>query len=349
MLSVKPLFQPSVERRIGSLNRLVSILLQGIALHSFRCDEAGFEAFQEEMLKLRHEIAGIDDEDSAFLLSAAAIRRLEEYTNSAEAVLAAHRKSEAAALDLVVSSFADLVAPRDALGNRLRAAGNAFAGSLGTSESAGHISELQACVEEIRLRALRRSLGTGYSDRMEFDGITGLPDARQAIDAITDAWDERQEYCAAVYSPMRLDMINSRFGMNAGDDALRKVASHIGENLSSGYRKFRWRGAQFLALADRRVVGPEAEKKMRRLATAKLEHTFTRNGHDVLFPIALTCGAIWLGGRTGSPVSIEAAIQKIDQLAVERLQADDERELLTESHERPFAGGSSTRLRATTH
>jgi hypothetical protein len=55
------------------LNRIISVLLQGLALHSFCHDEGEFGVFQQSLRKLRDQFAVADDDDSRLLLAGSAI------------------------------------------------------------------------------------------------------------------------------------------------------------------------------------------------------------------------------------------------------------------------------------
>src|SRR5437764_583888 len=71
-------------RRSEALYRVVSVLLQGIALHGLQYEEAAFTMFQNSVWKLRAAFEMAQDEDSAMLLACAAIRLLEEHNEGAQ-------------------------------------------------------------------------------------------------------------------------------------------------------------------------------------------------------------------------------------------------------------------------
>ena len=91
------------DRKAEALNRVVSLLLQGISLHAFQFDPIATETFQVSIRKLRTELESVDDEASALLMAAAAIRLLEENNGAAEAHLQA-RQNE---LEKVVALLSD--------------------------------------------------------------------------------------------------------------------------------------------------------------------------------------------------------------------------------------------------
>ena len=75
MLSINPFLQTTPQdHQIDSLNRTITMLLQGIALHSFCHDESEFGVFQSSLRKLRDQMAVTEDEDSKLLLAGSAIR-----------------------------------------------------------------------------------------------------------------------------------------------------------------------------------------------------------------------------------------------------------------------------------
>src|SRR3954466_9609395 len=72
-------------RRSGGLNRVLSVLMQGIALHALPYEDAAFASFQNSVWKLRASFELAQDEDSAMLLAGAVIRLLEEHNDAAQA------------------------------------------------------------------------------------------------------------------------------------------------------------------------------------------------------------------------------------------------------------------------
>ena len=62
------------DQRTESLNRVISMLLQGLALQNFCSDDEEFEAFQRKVRKLREEISKIDDEDTGLLVVGSSAR-----------------------------------------------------------------------------------------------------------------------------------------------------------------------------------------------------------------------------------------------------------------------------------
>src|SRR5665213_243616 len=91
------------DRKADSLNRVVSLLLQGVSLHTFQFDPAVTETFQFSIRKLRSRLELVDDEDSALLMAGAAIRLLEENNEAAEAHLHAKQNE----LEKVIALLSD--------------------------------------------------------------------------------------------------------------------------------------------------------------------------------------------------------------------------------------------------
>ena len=69
----------AVEKQAEVMNRIIAVLLEGIALHGFEYDPAKFEVFQSCIRKLREGFRRNADNDTALLLTGAAIR-LKELT-----------------------------------------------------------------------------------------------------------------------------------------------------------------------------------------------------------------------------------------------------------------------------
>src|SRR4051794_16926461 len=82
------------EKQAEALARIVSVLLQGIALHGFNYNPDAFTLFESSIRKLRTEFEQASDEATALLLTGAAIRLLEDHNAAAEQHLKARRNEE---------------------------------------------------------------------------------------------------------------------------------------------------------------------------------------------------------------------------------------------------------------
>ncbi len=306
--------------RAEALNRVISLLFQGIALYSFSFDTVEFEIFQRAMRKLREEIAAVDDEDSALILAGSAIRTLEEHSSASETAITARQDEMEAALALVSDSLLKVGHISEALALELKESERDVASARKPEDAATARARLSRCLEEIRISVLRRNEGALlcsqiYQDN-EIDALTGLPDSRKAIDAISAAWDRRDHYNAAVFGVRRFDTINARYGFKAGDEVLRVMSSSLAD-VFQDHLFFRWRGPYLLALIDKTssesVVAPE----LKRLAAARLQHTIALKDREVMLTISIAWKLVPLEAK-----SIEDMIHQLDELTTIRLRQE---------------------------
>jgi hypothetical protein len=89
------------EQRVEALHRVVSILLQGVALHGFEYERQAFERFQLGIRKIRANFDELIDDDTAVLLSGAAIRLMEDHGRHSEHFLQTCRTETEAMMALL--------------------------------------------------------------------------------------------------------------------------------------------------------------------------------------------------------------------------------------------------------
>jgi GGDEF domain-containing protein len=319
MLSINPFLQTPRDHRIDSLNRVISVLLQGLALHSFSHDEAEFDVFQRALRKLREEISRVDDDDSALILAGSAIRILEEHRGAAERSVAARQNELEAAMALISDSLLQVGHVSEALTLELKESERDIAAARQPAELASARARLAKCLEEIRLRAMRRNdsalvSARTYSDN-EIDAVTGLPDSRQAMDALTAAWDQREDFQAAVFAVRRLDMINARYGFRAGDEVLRVSSDHVAGLFGEHSLLFRWRGPFLFALIDKRSEASRVVQELQRLASTRLQHTLAVKDREVMLSISMVWTLVALDAK-----NIEEMVRTLDDLTTMQLR-----------------------------
>ena len=320
MRSLNPFLQSPRDHRIECLNRIVSILLQGLALHSFCHDENEFEKFQASLRKLREQLTQADDDDSKLLLAGSAIRTLEEHSAAAANAVAARQNQMESAMALVSESLLKVAQIGEAQALELKESERDVASARKSSDMAAARERLATCLEDIRLRVLSRNETTplpsqSWSDS-EVDSVTGLPDSRKAVDAIVAAWSRREEYSVAVFAVRRLETINTRFGFETGDDILRVLTGHLTGLFAETRLLFRWRGPCLLGLIEKKLE-PRIIAESQRLASTRLQHSITKKDREVILPISLVWTLVPLVAK-----NLEAMLHRLDELTTNRLREE---------------------------
>lgn len=275
----------AAERRAEALGRVVSMLLQGIALHSFESASAEAMAFQTAIRKVRGDFEKVEDQDSTLLLAGAAIRLMEDYNDGIRRHSQAKQNEFEAAIGLLTEALLEVAhAGADTLvGFKEIERDLAAASSLEALRSARE--RLAGAVEEVREEVSNPLRKCGIP-RGEVDRSTGLPDHGFAAGAIAEIWHSRDDYYAVVFTAERLETINMRFGFLAGDQILKMLSRNVAKSLTPDDRLFRWRGPCVMALIRRDAPEALVAADLARIAMARMEHAITLGEREVMLTIS---------------------------------------------------------------
>ncbi len=319
MISINPFLSSPRERRAGTRTRTISTLLEGIARHSFAHDPNEAESFRRSLEDIGEEIAAADDDESASLLAAAAIRRLSERTEAAERDVASRRHELETVLALVSDCLISIGQVDGKLSVELREIERDIPASRDAAEAAAVRARLTRCLDGIRALVLRRNqeamLSSQVHSKDEIDVLTGLPDSRKAAEAITAAWDRREDYSAAVFGVRRLDNINARYGFQAGDEMLQVMSTHVTEVFGAMCLLFRWRGPYLFALLDKHSTDFGIVPQLKRLDYTNLQRTLSVRDREVMLSISIASKLVPLEAS-----SVEDMIRVLDEVTTTRLR-----------------------------
>ncbi len=305
------------EEQTKALNRVLSMLLQGLALQSYCQDDDEFQAFQNKVRRLREEIARIDDEDSGLLVVGSTARAVDRGEGS-ERELTPREKDLQAAISMISESLLSVARSPEAQAMALRQSQHDVTTARTGEEIAAAAARLSVCLDGIRLQILRKEddvlAPSQHYNPTEIDSVTGLPDARQALDALSAAWKHRKKYCAFVFGVRRLDAINARFGFHAGDDVMRVVSQHLAEYFGRDYLLFRWRGPCILCIMEKRLPQPLMTAEVKRVAGMRLEQSVTMRNREAIVAISLSCDLISLETN-----AVEDVITRLEEFITKQI------------------------------
>ncbi|HZL56011.1 MAG TPA: GGDEF domain-containing protein [Bryobacteraceae bacterium] len=301
------------DRKTDSLNRVVSLLLQGISLHTFQFDPAVTETFQISIRKLRSQLELVDDEDSALLMAGAAIRLLEENNEAAEAHLHAKQNELEKVIALLSDALLEVSGASEEKMVQVKEIERDIAAARGIAAMAAGRARMASAAEAIREAALSAAEGLNAASG-EIDGVTGLPDSVHGSAAISEAWGHRSDYYVAIFAAERLDAINTRFGFEAGDQVLQALSQHVTQQAITGDQLFRWRGPCVMSLMRRRLPEAHVLAEMTRTGSSRLEHSISIRDRDAIVSVSTAWQLIPLSAMK----SVDAVIGALDQFAATR-------------------------------
>jgi GGDEF domain-containing protein len=276
----------TVEKQAEALNRIVSVLLQGIGMHAFNYDPAAFAGFENSMRKLRTEFERASDETGALLVAATAIRLLEEHNEGAVRHLAARQNEFETVIGMLSETAIEVARAAPEVAVRVKEIERDLACSTNIQRMASARATLTTCMQDLRAEAMADPLHPTLSSSDQIDPVTGLPDARFAASAFGKVWSRRMEYYAAVFSLERLESVNMRFGLQAGDQMLSILGQHITQHLTPGDQLFRWRGPCLVMLMQRRAAEPLVATELGRISPARLESAIAVREREVMVPVS---------------------------------------------------------------
>ncbi len=282
------------EQRAEALNRVVSILLQGVILHGFQHDQNSFEKFESGMRKVRADFDDAADEDTVLLLAGTAIRLMEEHSREAEQYLASRRNETEAAIAHMSETLWKAAGGASEILVRMKEAERDFSDANRPEELAAARNRLAECVEEMR-RASEAKSETREHIPCAQDSVTGLPDSGFAETAFGNVWSHRNDYYVAIFAMERLQAINQRFGFKAGDEVLLILSQHVAQHIRAGDSLFRWRGPCLVALLQRQAQESLITSELARIAGTRLEHAIKMKDRDVMVPVSMSWNLIPLG------------------------------------------------------
>jgi GGDEF domain-containing protein len=282
------------EKQAEALNRIVSVLLQRIALHSFNFDPDQFSSFDRAIRGIPAEFEHAPDEASAVLAAGAAIRLLEEHSRAAERHDHAFRQELQSVVALLSGTLLEVtgVSPEmtERVKERVKEMERSIAPGGRTETIAAARISLASCLSEIRaefLAAQEFRQSPSWPDP-ETDQITGLPNSTWGARAINSVWNRRHQYYVAVFALQRLETINLRFGFQAGDQMLLLMSQHFARQLTPGDRLFRWRGPCLAMLMQRAVPEAMVNAELNRIAGTRLETAITVRDREVIAPLSVS-------------------------------------------------------------
>jgi GGDEF domain-containing protein len=308
------------EKQAEALSRIISVLLQGIAIHGFNYEPAVFASFENSIRKLRadFERATVEqarDETDALMVVLSAIRLLEEHNESAARHVAARQNEFEAVVGMLSETALQIARAAPEVMVRVKEIERDIARSSNIEAMSAARARLTSCMEDLRAEALadpQHQLGNSSGDQI--DQVTGLPDARHAATAFSKVWNRRMEYYAAVFSLERLEAVNLRFGFQAGDQMLAILGGHIAQHLMPGDQLFRWRGPCLVMLMERRVAEPLVATELGRIAPARLESAIAVREREVMVPISASWNLLPLNSFSNP----EELARKLNEFAAGR-------------------------------
>jgi GGDEF domain-containing protein len=144
----------------------------------------------------------------------------------------------------------------------------------------------KALVEKLRIEIERVREPAARSRVQEVDATTGLPHKMDCMEAIREAIARGTRHYVAVMVVNRVQPVNARFGMEAGDRMLARFKEHIEGQILESDKLFRWRGPAIIAILERPETLDSVRLMVSRMNKATINESLSLSGRSVLIPIS---------------------------------------------------------------
>ena len=256
----------------ASYVRALSLLLQGIELHTLEHNHEDYECFQAELSGVQRGLFPNIAIPWMFVLVGRAIKALEEYSRRTAGRLRAQFTELQSVTSALSNAITTMVWASEASLARLRAIQSQLSAAermddlrLVKKHLCECLNDMAADIEEHRDKSKggRARLAEGAQEfensidraqrRVVSDPVTGLPARAEAEAVLLKIADSGVAAVAVVLTLKRLKQMNSRFGHGVGDSLLAKLSTYLQSGASLEKGPYRWSGPALMAIITRNV------------------------------------------------------------------------------------------------
>lgn len=308
-----------------------AILLDGIAMHSINADPLDHEMFQMKLWKMNSDFMEASP-NTVEPIAGAAVQAMAVYNRGVESGTGARlREMQAIVTMLTKTLVQETDVSEKAVSNLESIIGqlekvyqidDVRVVKLRLAETLKELHE-ETARQKVASATLAKDLKAAASrqpksarsplDETDDDMPTGVLGSRTARKRLAEAFLHASDQYAVIFSVDRLEMVRSRFGVEAADQILKVCGTHIAEQLGDGDQFFRWKGPGYLALIKRAGPPDVVRSEIKRLAATKISHSITLRDRSVLLPV----GSSWAVLPLEEFSSVELLSDKLDSFVAD--------------------------------
>lgn len=310
-ISLKRYLSGSDAELVESLLRLARLLLEAIRLHAVVGDQADYDKFQRDIAALETSLAEKFSPSEVLVVAGAAAKTLEDYNQRTTRFIRMQSAELQAMLAMLTDTVAAISAGSERSVTRLQTIERQLERACVLEDIRtlkAHLSEcLQSLREEARrqreemartITELKNEIKRAQQRRApaapapSFTPRAGEMGRQEAEQALARALEEGSHVFAAIFVVDRIELINARFGMNAGEQLVQFFRHHLSQGLLSSDPVYRWGAASFVALLERPYSLDDTRKEIERIASVRLEKTIQIGTRTVLLPVTCRCAVV---------------------------------------------------------
>lgn len=281
----------------ASYVRALSLLLQGIELHTLEHNQEDYECFQAELSGVQRGLFPKISIPWTFVLVGRAIKALEEYSRRTAGRLRAQFTELQSITSALSNAITTMVSASEASLGRLRAIQAQLLAAERMDDLRLVKKHLNDCLNDMAVEVAehrnhsecgRARLAQEAQDfensidcaqrRVASDPVTGLPPRAEAEAALSKVADSGVAAVAVVLTLKRLKQVNSRCGHGVGDSLLAKLSAYVRSGASLEEGPYRWSGPALMAIITRNVSFDRIRHEIGRLVADMPEYEIAVGG-----------------------------------------------------------------------
>jgi GGDEF domain-containing protein len=328
VLSIRKYLSEYCTESTNPLLRVCTLLLEGIARHALAFDREEYREFREALQRMASALETTQSPDDLRAIAEAGCEAMANYNREAQRVQGAQTVELRCMIEMLSQTLVELA---EAGGQSVQA----LQSIQKQIEGATHLDDirllrarlgdsLKSISDEANRQGLRNAellrqakeavrIAAGARRDADVDRVSGLPSVEKAQYQISARLGTDTGYFAAVFVVERVDSVNLRYGVAAGDRLLQVFSRHLASKLSPKDEVFRWRGPAFVALLKRTESAGGVRAELARFASDRHEQLLEVDGS----PIKVALGCAWTLLRLAECKIADEACRQIDRFIAE--------------------------------
>jgi GGDEF domain-containing protein len=316
---------PSNDELTSALFKVVQQLLEGCALHSVEIDAVEHAAFRASIRSIARRFEAQSDYRDLLILAGETNKTVQAYNQQVERLMLELSVEKQQALKLLTGSLLRVCQGSETSTQQLRQIERELTLTAQLSDMKDIKVKLAQCVDalcaetaaqESRYLALKEQIAQSSSILEDRDRVTGLATLKNAEARIKELGSAGSHGHVMLFFLKNVEMINRRFGFEAGDAALRRFSSYLAKSLQPDDQLFRWRGPCFVIVTNRLAPFEAIEAEAKQIALRGPEQDIEGNGKSMLIRLMAATSAFPIPkGNTASGLSAQ-----IDQFSADQFK-----------------------------
>lgn len=289
--------------------RVISLLLQGIALHAVEGDQSDYDRFRNDFERIQAPLGKNSSGQELLVAAGAANQALADYGQRTTRFIRQQGAVLHNMISMLTQTMVSIGAGSESSAEHLQAIEKELAHAVLIEDVQTLKVRLADCLKNLREEVVRQKAQAQAQARQiqqhvdhAHDCINDPPEVDGEIDSTTGLRTRsaaKTAFHAALQTPGRkyvvaavvncIQSVNRRFGYGVGDHLLKTFSDLFGATLAKTDRLFRWRGPAFVALLEREESINAVQAEIRRISSKRVEGVL-EVGEGVLLPVS----ASWL-------------------------------------------------------